>query len=139
MFLSGHIDSDNPCSPDALQTIGSIPISRTGQLLAWPNTLRSKAEPFRLADPLRPGYLRFATLWLVDPHYRICSTQNVPPQDPSWVEISQSMENARNDDSMTVTEAVEVRNQMRLERDKISKDFLKYGHRYHTYSEEYLI
>ena len=76
-------DSDDPCSPDALQTIGSIPISRNGQFLAWPNTLRSRAEPFSLADPLRPGYLRFATLWLVDPHYRICSTQNVPPQGPS--------------------------------------------------------
>lgn len=132
-------DSDDPCSPDALQTIGSIPISRNGQFLAWPNTLRSKAEPFSLADPLRPGYLRFATLWLVDPHYRICSTQNVPPQDPSWVETSQPMENARNDDSMTVAQAVEVRTQMRQERDKISKDFLKYGHGYHTYSEEYLI
>ncbi|KAJ5318111.1 Protein of unknown function DUF4246 [Penicillium antarcticum] len=130
---------DDPCSPDALQTIGSIPVSRNGQFLAWPNTLRSKAEAFSLADPLRPGYLRFATLWLVDPHYRICSTQNVPPQDPSWVKTSQSMKNARKDDSMTVTQAVEARNQMRQERDKISKDFLKYGHGYHTYSEEYLI
>ncbi|CAG8888095.1 unnamed protein product [Penicillium egyptiacum] len=105
-------DSDDPCSPDALQTMGSIPISRNGQFLAWPNTLQSKAEPFSLAEPLRPGYLRFATLWLVDPHYRICSTQNVPPQDPSWVDTSQSMENTRKDNSMTFAQAVEARTQM---------------------------
>lgn len=74
--------------PAALQTLGSIPISRIGQFLGWPNTLRSRAESFGLADPLQPGRLRFATLCLVDPHYRIFSTQNVPPQDPSWVETS---------------------------------------------------
>ncbi|KAJ5898051.1 hypothetical protein N7504_008339 [Penicillium tannophilum] len=132
-------DDDNPCYPDALQTMGSIPISQNGQFLAWPNTLRSKAEPFSLADPLRPGYLRFATLWLVDPHYRICSTQNVPPQDPSWVETSKSMEDTRKDDSMTVTQAIEVRDQMRQERDKISKNLLNCGIKQHTYSEDYLI
>ncbi|KAJ6144012.1 Protein of unknown function DUF4246 [Penicillium samsonianum] len=132
-------DSDDPCSPDALQTMGSIPISRNGQFLAWPNTLRSKAEPFSLADPLRPGYLRFATLWLVDPHYRICSTQNVPPQDPIWVDTSQSMENTRKDDLMTFVQAVEVRNRMRQERDKISEAFLEGGHMRHTYSEDHLV
>lgn len=132
-------ESDCPCSPDALQTIGSIPISRNGQFLAWPNTLRSKAESFSLADPLQPGYLRLATLWLVDPHYRICSTQNVPPQDPSWVNTLQSMENVRKDDSMTFAQAIEARNQMRQERDKIRKEFLRHGHSQHTYSEDHLI
>ncbi|KAJ5171085.1 uncharacterized protein N7500_003868 [Penicillium coprophilum] len=75
-------DIDSGTFPEALQNIGSIPISRSGQLLTWPNTVRFKAEPFSLADPSRPGYLRFATLWLVDPHYRICSTRNVPPAGP---------------------------------------------------------
>jgi hypothetical protein len=120
--------------PAALQTLGSIPISRIGQFLAWPNTLRSKAESFSLADPLRPGHLRFATLWLVDPHYRICSTRNVPPQDPSWIETSQSMENTRKDDSMKFAKAVEIRKRMRLDRDKISTEFLTCGHREHDYS-----
>ncbi|KGO38628.1 Protein of unknown function DUF4246 [Penicillium expansum] len=132
-------DSDDPDPLNALQTMGSIPISRNGQVIVWPGTLRSKAEPFSLADPLRPGYLRFATLWLVDPHYRICSTQNVPPQDPSWVDTSQSMKTVGEDESMTLAEAVEVRNQMRQERDKISKDFLRTGNMYHTYSEDHLI
>lgn len=132
-------ESDDPCSPDALQTMGSIPISRNGQFLAWPNTLRSKAESFSLADPLQPGHLRMATLWLVDPHYRICSTQNVPPQDPNWVNALQSMENVRKDDSIIFSQAVEARNQMRQERDKIRTEFLQCGHMQHTYSEEHLI
>ncbi|KAJ5156925.1 Protein of unknown function DUF4246 [Penicillium canariense] len=126
-------DCDGPFPP-APQTLGSIPISRIGQFLTWPNTLRSKAEPFGLADPSQPGHLRFATLWLVDPHYRVCSTLNVPPQDLGWVEISESMENAGKDDSMTFAQAVEIRNQMRHERDKISMHFLLHAHKLHNYS-----
>ncbi|KAJ5770862.1 uncharacterized protein N7511_002913 [Penicillium nucicola] len=130
--------SDDPCYPEALQAMGSIPILRNGQFLAWPSTLRSKAEPFGLADPLRPGHLRFATLWLVDPHYRICSTQNVPPQDPSWVETLHSTKDVAKHDLMTSTQAVEARNQMRQDRDRISKDFLERGHLLHNYSEVYI-
>ncbi|OQD80670.1 hypothetical protein PENANT_c033G03976 [Penicillium antarcticum] len=48
---SWSIRGDDPCYPEALQTIGSIPISRNGQFLAWPSTLRSKAEPFKCASP----------------------------------------------------------------------------------------
>ncbi|KXG50195.1 Protein of unknown function DUF4246 [Penicillium griseofulvum] len=132
-------DGNGGCFPKALQTMGSIPISPTGQLLAWPNTLRSKVEPFSLADPSRSGYLRFVTLWLVDPHYRICSTRNVPPQDPTWVGTSQSMENARKDTSTAFAQAVEVRNQMGQERDNISKAFLEKGHMLHNYTEDYLV
>ena len=40
---------------------------------------------------------------------------------------------------MTFTQAVEVRNHMRQERDKISKDFLEGGHMRHTYSEDHLV
>lgn len=136
---SWSILGDDPCYPEALQTLGSIPISRNGQLLTWPSTLRSKAEPFSLVDPLRPGHLRFATLWLVDPYYRICSTQNVPPQDISWVEKSQSTKDAPIHDLMTFTQAVEARNQMRQDRDRISEDFLKRGHSRHIYSEAYIL
>lgn len=31
-----------------------------------------------------PGHARFIKLMLVDPHYRICSTRNVPPQRHDW-------------------------------------------------------
>jgi hypothetical protein len=41
-------------------------------------------SPFQLADPTKPGHRRFIALWLVDPHVRIVSTANVPPQQQSW-------------------------------------------------------
>jgi len=41
-------------------------------------------SPFELADKTQPGHRRFLVLWLVDPHYRVCSTRNVPPQRHDW-------------------------------------------------------
>lgn len=41
-------------------------------------------SPFHLTDPTKPGHRRFIALWLVDPHVRIISTANVPPQQLSW-------------------------------------------------------
>jgi hypothetical protein len=43
-----------------------------------------RVSPFELADPTKPGHRRFIALWLVDPHKRIISTANVPPQQRSW-------------------------------------------------------
>jgi hypothetical protein len=40
--------------------------------------------PFSLVDRTKPGHRRFLLLWLVDPHYRILSTANVPPQQREW-------------------------------------------------------
>ncbi|RAK82117.1 uncharacterized protein BO72DRAFT_341046, partial [Aspergillus fijiensis CBS 313.89] len=57
---------------------------REGQLVTWPNTYRTKQEPFGLVDPSQPGNLTLAKLRLIDPHYRICSTRNVPPQQHDW-------------------------------------------------------
>ncbi|EAW17040.1 uncharacterized protein NFIA_003960 [Aspergillus fischeri NRRL 181] len=73
-----------PSPPQALQDLGSIATTNNGRLLAWPNTLRYKAEPFSLVDPSRPGHLRYITIHLVDPHYRLCSSRNVPPQQHDW-------------------------------------------------------
>lgn len=39
---------------------------------------------FKLQDPTKPGHRRFIALWLVDPHRRILSTANVPPQQKDW-------------------------------------------------------
>ncbi|GKZ33832.1 hypothetical protein AbraIFM66950_003916 [Aspergillus brasiliensis] len=69
--------------PGALHVFGSVPLTE-GRLLSWPNTYRSKLESFRLVDPSQPGNLTLIKLRLVDPHYRICSTQNVPPQQSEW-------------------------------------------------------
>jgi hypothetical protein len=43
-----------------------------------------RVSPFELVDPTKPGHRRFIALWLVDPHKRIISTANVPPQQRSW-------------------------------------------------------
>jgi hypothetical protein len=69
--------------PPALQRLGSVslPVHR---LLAWPNVLHHRITPFELVDKTRSGYRSFLTLSLVDPHYRICSTRNVPPQRHDW-------------------------------------------------------
>ncbi|KAJ6004880.1 hypothetical protein N7540_012679 [Penicillium herquei] len=69
--------------PRALHTFGSIHL-REGQTLTWPNTYRTKQEPFSLIDPSQPGNLTLIKLRLVDPNYRICSTRNVPPQQTDW-------------------------------------------------------
>jgi hypothetical protein len=77
------LDPSERRAPRALHTFGSIPLAK-GRLLSWPNTYRSKQESFRLADPCQPGNLTLIKLRLVDPHYRICSTRNVPPQQHDW-------------------------------------------------------
>lgn len=67
----------------AVQVIGNI-ATPEGRLLAFPNTLQHKVESFELTDSTKPGHRRFLVLWLVDPHFRICSRRNVPPQQHDW-------------------------------------------------------
>jgi hypothetical protein len=43
-----------------------------------------RISPFALADPTKPSHHQFIALWLVNPHRRIISTANVPPQQQSW-------------------------------------------------------
>ncbi|OJJ95365.1 hypothetical protein ASPACDRAFT_55075 [Aspergillus aculeatus ATCC 16872] len=71
-------------APPKLQTLGSVTATHQGCFLAWPNTLRYRTLPFSLQDPHLSGHQRFVTIWLVDPHYRICSSRNVPPQQHAW-------------------------------------------------------
>jgi hypothetical protein len=95
------------------QEIGYISAVQ-GRLITWPSTLQYRFEQATLADSASeipssssprspsppppsstptasksdsstvPGYCRFVMLSLVDPHYRICSTRNVPPQEHAW-------------------------------------------------------
>ncbi|KAJ5475142.1 hypothetical protein N7539_008208 [Penicillium diatomitis] len=111
--------------PDALQTLGSILIPRKGQLVAWPNVMRYKAEPLKLADPKQPGRLRFVTLWLVDPHYRICSTKNVPPQNPDWIGPSRVMPDEHSSNAMSADQAERYRRQMKEDRDTKTKTIVE--------------
>lgn len=62
-----------------VQEIGYISEAQ-GRPITWPNTLQYRVEPFTLVDVTIPGLRRFIVLSLVDPHYRLCSTRNVPPQ-----------------------------------------------------------
>ncbi|TQV97134.1 DUF1665 domain-containing protein [Cordyceps javanica] len=59
-----------------------------GRILAFPNTLQHRVSPLKLQDPSKPGHRRFLALWLVDPHVRVISTANVPPQQTDWWEKS---------------------------------------------------
>jgi hypothetical protein len=69
---------------EAIQRLGSVSVP-VGRLLAFPAVLRrSHAEPPQLEDSTRPGRLQMLVVHLVDPHYRICSTRNVPPQQGEW-------------------------------------------------------
>ncbi|KAK7182143.1 hypothetical protein DPSP01_014065 [Paraphaeosphaeria sporulosa] len=73
------IDSDGPC----VQELGST-LTREGRLLTFPNVLQHRVSPFSLADKTRPGHRKIVALFLVDPHTRIPSTANVPPQQKEW-------------------------------------------------------
>ena len=67
----------------AIQEIGSV-ATPEGRMIAFPNTLQHRVEPFELQDMTQPGHRRFLVLWLVDPYYRILSTANVPSQQSQW-------------------------------------------------------
>ncbi|KFY72305.1 hypothetical protein V499_07558 [Pseudogymnoascus sp. VKM F-103] len=77
--LSQSSDGASSC----LQHYGSAE-TRQGRLLAFPNVFHHRVSPFKLQDPTKPGHRRFIALWLVDPHQRIISTGNVPPQQQDW-------------------------------------------------------
>jgi hypothetical protein len=68
-----------PC----LQNYGSVK-THQGRLIAFPNVFQHRVSPFSLVDKTKPGHRRFIALWLVDPHQRIISTANVPPQQKNW-------------------------------------------------------
>ncbi|MET9348434.1 DUF4246 domain-containing protein [Streptomyces termitum] len=90
---------------DALnQVLGSVPTPE-GRCLAFPNVLQHRVEPFRLADPGRPGHRKILAFFLVDPARRIVSTSDVPPQQP-WAATS----------TMTLEEAKGYREELMKER-----------------------
>ncbi|RAO66335.1 uncharacterized protein BHQ10_002347 [Talaromyces amestolkiae] len=65
------------------QDIGSVATPQ-GRLITFPSVLEYKAEPFQLLDATLPGHYRSIKMFLIDPHYRVCSTRNVPPQQHHW-------------------------------------------------------
>ncbi|KAH8886347.1 hypothetical protein GQ53DRAFT_727710 [Thozetella sp. PMI_491] len=77
--LGGGGGAEQAC----LQYYGTVE-TRQAHLLAFPNTFHHRVSSFKLQDPTKPGHRRFVALWLVDPHQRIISTANVPPQQLDW-------------------------------------------------------
>ncbi|KAL4921706.1 hypothetical protein BDW62DRAFT_219052 [Aspergillus aurantiobrunneus] len=67
------------------QEIGGI-FTKEGRLLTFPNKLQHRVSPFSLADKSKPGHRKILAFFLVDPHYRIISSANVPPQREDWWE-----------------------------------------------------
>lgn len=68
-----------------LQDLGKV-VCKENRLLTFPNTMQHRVHPFHLADPTKPGHRKILALFLVDPHLRIISTADVPPQQKSWWE-----------------------------------------------------
>ena len=66
-----------------LQVVGSVE-TREGRLLTFPNILQHQVQPFSLVDPTKPGHRKIVALFLVDPHFKILSTANVPCQQMDW-------------------------------------------------------
>ena len=67
----------------AIQDVGSV-VTRQGRLITFPNILQHQVQPFRLADPTKPGHRKILALFLVDPNVRIISTANVACQRLDW-------------------------------------------------------
>ncbi|CAG7921996.1 unnamed protein product [Penicillium olsonii] len=65
------------------QELGAV-TCKEGRLLTFPNTVQHRVSPFSLADPSKPGHRKILALFLVDPHRRIISSANVPPQREDW-------------------------------------------------------
>ncbi len=90
---------------DAMNQVLGSAETRVGRVLAFPNILQHHVDPFRLADPSRPGHRKILVFFLVDPSVTIISTSDVPPQQP-WSPTS----------TMTLEQAKEFRSQLLQER-----------------------
>jgi len=90
---------------DAMNQVLGSAETRVGRVLAFPNILQHHVDPFRLADPSRPGHRKILVFFLLDPSVTIISTSDVPPQQP-WSPTS----------TMTMEQAKEFRSQLMQER-----------------------
>ncbi|KAL8800638.1 MAG: hypothetical protein Q9182_005051 [Xanthomendoza sp. 2 TL-2023] len=67
----------------AIQDLGEV-LTRQSRLLCSPNIMQHRVSSFQLADPFKTSHRKILALFLIDPHLRIISTENVPPQQESW-------------------------------------------------------
>ncbi|KAL4898354.1 hypothetical protein BDV59DRAFT_166696 [Aspergillus ambiguus] len=84
-FQESAIDNDH-----ITQELGSV-ICREGRLLTFPNILQHRVSPFELADRSKPGHRKILAFFLIDPHLRIISSANIPPQQEDWAQEQQEL------------------------------------------------
>ncbi|KAJ5289038.1 hypothetical protein N7478_002068 [Penicillium angulare] len=76
-----ELENNSPCL--TTQELGSV-VTKEGRLITFPNTLQHCVSPFSLEDRSKPGHRKILALFLVDPHRRVISSANVPPQQENW-------------------------------------------------------
>ncbi|PPR02044.1 hypothetical protein CVT24_011204 [Panaeolus cyanescens] len=72
-----------PNYDSGVQDIGAVD-TKEGRLLTFPNILQHCVQPFKLADPTKPGHRKILALFLVDPNIKVISTAHVPCQRKDW-------------------------------------------------------
>ena len=60
-------------------------ITKTDRCIAFPNLYQHQVQPFRLADPQKPGHRKILVFFLVDPTFRVPSATDVAPQQKEWL------------------------------------------------------
>ena len=83
VFGFGDDIDGNGTNRNITQDLGAV-ACKEGRLLTFPNTVQHCVSPFSLVDPSKPGHRKILALFLVDPHRRIISSANVPPQQEDW-------------------------------------------------------
>ncbi|KAJ2831222.1 hypothetical protein GGI24_001644 [Coemansia furcata] len=83
-FCKAHdVDTDHGGSCTYTQDVGEVEI-KSGSYICYPNFYQTKMPSFELADPTRPGHVKYIAFYIVDPTQRLVSTEIVPPQQPYW-------------------------------------------------------
>lgn len=112
-------ETDGHNESNKTQLDGNI-VCKEGRLITFPNTLQHCVSPFSLADRTKSGHRKILALFLVDPHRRIISSANVPPQRQDWREDKD--DSVMNGPLMTMDEAKEHRLALMEERSIRMKD-----------------
>ncbi|KAL4807886.1 hypothetical protein BDV18DRAFT_136334 [Aspergillus unguis] len=101
-------------SQPVTQELGGVE-TKEGRLITFPNTVQHRVSPFSLADRSKPGHRKILALFLVDPHHRIISTANVPPQREDWYKESRDPSDHTPDGDTRSTMTMEEAKALRLE------------------------
>ncbi|KAJ5356553.1 Protein of unknown function DUF4246 [Penicillium concentricum] len=77
---------------EVTQELGGV-VCQEGRLLTFPNSVQHKVSSFSLADRSKSGHRKILALFLIDPHRRVISSANVPPQREDWAPESSTIVN----------------------------------------------